>query len=221
MTERSHGIDLAGLREEAQRLLAEVEEGPGLDEQTRTLVGYGVCASVTTLDFHLGDQYADRALDLGITPEQLHEVLVLVSGLGVHTLMEGSRSLAALLRNRGRDLPALDDTREALLERYVGSFKYWRLFERHVPGFLDAILRLSPAGFEGFMRYGAIPSQTKQLSPVVKEIISVAVDAMPTHRYMSGLRLHLANALALGAERRALLEAIDIAAGAPEAPGVR
>jgi alkylhydroperoxidase/carboxymuconolactone decarboxylase family protein YurZ len=221
VTERSLGIDLAGLRAEVQRLLANAGEGEPLDEVTRTLVGYAVSASVTTLDFHVADQYAARALDLGVTPEQLHEVLVLVSGLGVHTLMEGSRSLATLLRDRGRDLPAMDESREALRERYVGSFRYWQLFESYVPGFLDAILRLSPAGFEGFMQYGAIPSRTKELQPVVKEIISVAVDATPTHRYMPGLRLHLANALVLGAGRREVLEAIDIAAATPAAPGVR
>jgi alkylhydroperoxidase/carboxymuconolactone decarboxylase family protein YurZ len=221
VTERSSGIDLAGLREEALRLLADADEGPGLDELTRTLVQYAVCASVTTLDFQAAERYAGRALDLGATADQLHEVLVLVSGLGVHTLMEGSRALAALLRSRGSDLPAIDDDRTALRERYTGSARYWKFFESHVPGFLEAILRLSPAGFEGFMRYGAIPSQTKQLEPVVKEIISVAVDATTTHRYMPGLRLHLANALTLGSGRRALLEAIDIAADAPAAPGVR
>jgi alkylhydroperoxidase/carboxymuconolactone decarboxylase family protein YurZ len=221
VTERSPGIDLAGLRDEALRLLADADEGPGLEELTGTLVHYAVCASVTTLDFQVADRYAGRALDLGATADQLHEVLVLVSGLGVHTLMEGSRGLAALLRSRGADLPSIDDARTALRERYMGSARYWEFFESHVPGFLDAILRLSPAGFEGFMRYGAIPSQTKQLAPVVKEIISVAVDAMPTHRYMPGLRLHLANAVALGSGRSAVLEAIDIAAGAPAAPGVR
>jgi hypothetical protein len=206
VTERWAGIDLVGLRNEAQGLLADAEEGLGLDEVTRALVGYAVCASVTTLDLRAAEHYAGRALDLGATAAQLHEVLVLVSGLGVHTLMEGSRSLAALLRDRGSDLPEIDGTREALRERYLGSRRYWKVFESHVPGFLDAILRLSPAGFKGFMRYGAIPSQTKQLEPVVKEIISVAVDAL--------------HALALGSGRRALLEAMDIAAAAPAAPGV-
>ena len=221
MTGQSNGIDLVGLREEAQRLLVGAGEGPGLDQVTRALVGYAVCSSVTTLDVEAGDRHAGRALDLGATAGQLHEVLVLVSGLGVHTLMEGSRSLAALLRARGADLPDIDDARRAMHERHVGSSKYWTLFETHVPGFLEALLRLSPAGFEGFMRYGAIPSQTKQLTPVTREIISVAVDATPTHRYMPGLRLHLANAIALGAGRVALLEAIDIAARAPLPPGVR
>ena len=220
MKEQTSGIDLVDVRVEAQRLLHDADEGPGLDEVTRTLVRYAVCASVTTLDLRAADEHAGRALDLGATAEQLHEVLVLVSGLGVHTLMEGSRSLAAVMRARGDDLPDIDDARRALRERHVGPSKYWRLFEAHVPGFLDALLRLSPAAFEGFMRYGAIPSQTKQLPPVIKEIISVAVDATPTHRYMPGLRLHLANALALGAGRRALLKAIDIAADAPAAPGV-
>lgn len=220
MADRSHGIDLAELRAEAERLLANADEGMPLDDVTRTLVGYAVCAAVTTLDFHVADQYAGRAIDLGVTPEQLHEVLVLVSGLGVHTLMEGSRSLAALLRSRGRDLPTVDEPRKALWESYVGSFRYWKMFEAHVPGFLDALLRLSPEGFEGFMRYGAIPSRTKQLEPVVKEVLSIAVDATPTHRYMPGLRLHLAQAVALGAGRMELLEAIDIAAATPAAPGV-
>ena len=44
---------------------------------------------MTPLTSHTGDQYADRALDLRVTTEPLDEVLVLVSGLGVHTLTEG------------------------------------------------------------------------------------------------------------------------------------
>jgi alkylhydroperoxidase/carboxymuconolactone decarboxylase family protein YurZ len=221
VSETSPGIDLVELRAEAEDLLAEAGEGQPLDDMTRSLVAYAVCASVTTLDLDGADRHAGTAIDLGATPAQLHEVLALVSGLGVHTLMEGSRSLATLLQGRGVELPEIDESRVALRERYVGSSRYWPVFESHVPGFLDAILRLSPAGYEGFMQYGALPSRTKQLTPLVKEIISVAVDATPTHRYMPGLRLHLANAVALGAGRREVLEAIDIAAAAPAAPGVR
>jgi len=70
-------IDLAGLRDAGPAVVA------------RTLIGHGVCASVTPLTSHTGDQYADRALDLRVATEPLDEVLVLVSGLGVHTLTEG------------------------------------------------------------------------------------------------------------------------------------
>jgi alkylhydroperoxidase/carboxymuconolactone decarboxylase family protein YurZ len=221
MTRSPAGIDLAQLRAEAEQLVADAPEGEALDEVTRALVGYAIRCSVSTLDLHAAEPYAERALDLGATADQLHEVLVLVSGLGVHTLMEGSRSLATLVQRRGQQLPEIDPLRAELKERYLGSTQYWEGFETQVPGFLDALLRLSPAGFEGFMQYGAIPSRTKHLRPLVREILSVAVDATPGHRYMPGLRHHLVNAVVLGAGRRALLETIDLAATAPEPPGVR
>lgn len=220
MTRGAGGIGLTELRAEADRLLAAAPQGNQLGEIEQALVRYAVCASVATLDFKAGDAHAARALDLGATPDQLHEVLVLVSGLGVHTLMEGSRGLAALLQARGRSLPEVDAERSALRARHLGSSRFWEAFEQQVPGFLDALLRLSPTAFEGFMHYGALPSRTNHLQPVVRELLSVAVDATPGHRYMPGLRLHLRNAVALGAGRRALLEALELAAAAPAPPGI-
>ena len=42
----------------------------------------------------------------------------------------------------------------------------------------------------------------------------MAVDATPTHRYLPGMRLHLRNALKLGAGRAAVRRALEIAAEA-------
>ena len=89
-----------------------------------------------------------------------------------------------------------------------------------MPGFIDAVLRLSPDAFRGFVEYGAIPARTRQVPAVVKELISIAVDAVPNHRFLPGLRLHLANALQLGAGRRAVLDALELAENAPASPGV-
>lgn len=214
------GIDLAGLRDEVDKLLADADPGQSLTPVVRCLVEYAVFTAVTTLDLAAARAAADSALDEGATPEQLHEVLALVSGLGAHTLMEGSRDLAEVIRRRGDHLPDVDEQRAELRERLLGSASYWEVFEGHVPGFLDAILRLSPEAFEGFISYGALPARTRQVPAVVKEIISVAVDALPNHRYMPGLRLHLGNALRLGAGRGEIMEAIAIAGAAPEPPGV-
>ena len=221
MSNTSRAIGLDGLRKEVDALLSGAPAGEPLTPMVRSLIEYAVCSSVTTLDLAGARTAAEAALDEGATPAQLHEVLVLVSGLGVHTLMEGSRDLADVVTSRGGSLPEVDDCRAELRERLLGSATaYWDVFELHVPGFLDALLRLSPEAFEGFISYGAIPARTRQLRPLVKEIISVAVDALPNHRYLPGLRLHLGNALQLGAGRAEIIEAIDLAAAAPEPPGV-
>jgi alkylhydroperoxidase/carboxymuconolactone decarboxylase family protein YurZ len=214
------GVDLAALRAEAEELLAQAPPGQPLSPLDRALVEYAVCACVTILDLAGARRHAEAALDLGATPAQLHEVLALASGLGMHTLMEGSRDLADIVVRRGGDLPSVDEPRRELRERLLGTGTYWEVFEDHVPGFLDALLRLSPEAFEGFIGYGSIPARTRQLPMVLKEIISVAVDALPNHRYLPGLRFHLANALKLGAGRADVLEAIDLAAAVPAPPGV-
>ena len=220
MSDIAPGIDLASLRAEAAELLAQAAPGQALSPLARALVGYAVHVSVTTLDLAGARRQAEAALDLGGTPAQLHEVLMLVSGLGLHTLMEGSRDLAGLMVRRGGGPPPVDQPRRQLRDRLLGSTAYWDAFERRVPGFLDALLRLSPEAFEAFIGYGAVPARTCQLPAMVKEIIAVAVDALPNHRYMPGLRFHLDNAVRLGAGRAELLEAIDLAAAAPAPPGV-
>jgi alkylhydroperoxidase/carboxymuconolactone decarboxylase family protein YurZ len=213
-------VGLADLRSLVEELVAEVAPGEGLSPLLRVLIGYGAAVSVTTLDMAAARRLAEEALDLGATPGQLQEVLTLVSGLGVHTLMEGSRGLAAVIEERGAAVPDLDEDRRELRARLLGTASYWDVFEQHVPGFLDVLLRLSPEAFEGFVAYGAIPARTRQLASVEKEVISFAMDAMPSHRYLPGLRLHLDNAIRLGIGRAALLEALDVAAATPAPPGV-
>lgn len=48
----------------------------------------------------------------------------------------------------------------------------------------------------------------------------MAIDATPTHRYVPGLRLHLANAVGLGATRAQLEQTLAIAAAGPEHSGI-
>jgi alkylhydroperoxidase/carboxymuconolactone decarboxylase family protein YurZ len=223
MTACAAEVSLEEIRDEALTLLRDVAEGEPLDEPTEALIGLSVRVCATALDMEGTRIYAERALDAGATPNQVHDVLVLVSAMGVHTLKEGSRRIAQVLRARGElDARApLDGERARLWERYVGRHSYWVRLEQQVPGFLDALVRLAPEAFEAFFQYCAVPWRSGALPSVTKELICMAVDATPTHRYLPGMRVHLVNALELGAGRAAALQALDIAADAPPHRGLR
>jgi alkylhydroperoxidase/carboxymuconolactone decarboxylase family protein YurZ len=216
-------VSIDDIRAEALGLLTTVAEGEPLDELTAALIALGVRVAASALDMEGARAFTDRALDAGATAAQVHETLVLVSGLGVHTLMEGSRRVVDVLRERGDEsfTEPLDVHRAALWERHVGDHPYWEEMEREVPGFLDALIRLSPDAFEAFFAFCAVPWQSGAVRHVTKELIAMAVDATPSHRYLPGMRLHLRNALQFGAGRTAVLEALDIAAAAPSHRGLR
>ncbi|MDH4609251.1 hypothetical protein [Pseudomonas sp. BN102] len=206
----------------AEGFLESVLDGEPLSERDAALIGLAVRVSPSALDLQGTQDYVRRALDAGASAAQVHEVLVLVSGLGVHTLMVGSSTVAAILRERG-DLSIsapLDSLRQQLWDQYVGEDPFWDSMEQQVPGFLDALLRQSPEAFEAFFMYCAVPWKTAALRAYLKELISLAVDAAPSHRFMPGLRLHLANAVQLGVGRKAILQALAIASDAPLHRGI-
>ena len=215
-------VSLENIRHAVLARLESCTEGEALDEKTAALIGFSVRASVATLDIEAMEEYTGRALDAGVTAAQIHEALALVSGLGVHSLMEGSRRIALIASQRGlMDLTSpLDELRTQLWDKYVGNDPYWEAMEREAPGFLDSLLRFSPDAFEAFFSYCAVPWKSRALRAVTKELISIAVDASPSHRYLPGLRLHLENAIKLGAGRAAILGTLDIAVAAPLHSGV-
>lgn len=218
-------LSLEDVRAEALELLDSLgvsDPGQELAERDQALIALAVRASVTTLDRPGIRTFAERALAAGASAEQVHETLVLVSALGVHSLMVGSVELAALLRRRGDPAitAAVDERRRVLWEQNVESDPFWERMEAEVPGFLDALLRLSPEAFGAFFDYCAVPWRTGTLPSITKELMSMATDATPTHRYLPGLRLHLANSVRLGAGRVAVLGALEIGAAAPPHRGV-
>lgn len=208
---------LRGVKDWASDHLGDAPEGEGLDGQSRALVKLAVCTSVASLDRSAVDCAIGEAFDSGVDVAQLQEILALVSGLGVHSLMVAASRLLEEAQSRGQlDAGlALDSERQALWDRFVRHDPYWDGFSKQLPGFLDALLRLSPDLFLGFMNYCALPWKSRAVAAVVKELAAIACDATPTHIFWPGLKLHTANAIKLGAGRRAILQAIDIGAGAP------
>jgi alkylhydroperoxidase/carboxymuconolactone decarboxylase family protein YurZ len=216
-------VTMDDVRAEALSLLDGVPDGDDLDPPMAALVELAVRASVTALDTGGIEDQVRQALDVGATPGQVQETLVLISGLGLHSLMEGTRRLAGVLRERGdpsADAP-LDEDRARIRQHLQDHDPYWEGFEREIPGFLDVLLRLSPEAYEAFFTYCAVPWRTgAAVRGYAKELIAMASDATPTHRYLPGMRLHLANAVRLGVGRNAILQALDIAAAAPAHRGV-
>lgn len=213
-------VTVAEVREVAETLLEPVPDGPDLDGLSAALIRLAVHASVCTLDPAGIDDATCRALDAGATPQQVQETLVLVSALGVHTLMEGTRRLSAILRERGTPAAPIDEERAGLRSRLQGDDPYWGDFDREIPGFLDALLEHSPDAYQAFFAYCALPWRSGTVRGRLKELIAMACDATPTHRYLPGVRLHLTNAVRLDAGRIAVRRALDIAAAAPSHPGV-
>jgi alkylhydroperoxidase/carboxymuconolactone decarboxylase family protein YurZ len=214
------GVTVAEVRAEVEAILAAVPAGEPLDQRQAALVEFAIRATPTVLHGPELTATAAAALDAGVSPEQLHEALMFVSGIGLHSVIEGTRRLGELFADRDEDLVTrpLDPQRQALIDRYVDDSL--ARFEAAVPGFFETLARVSPTAFEGFFAYRSLPWQNPQVDPLTKELMAIAVDAVPSHRFLPTLRLHVQRAIELGAGRDAILATLDRAAAAPDHPGV-
>lgn len=204
-------------------LAAEVAlPGDPLDPLEARLIRLGVAASVTSLDTDSIDIAVADAFAAGATPGEIQEILSTVSGLGVHSLMMTSGIILKRARAAGFALAEdLSPEQQALWDQHVGDDPFWAGFERELPGFLRSMLLLSTDQFIAFFEYCAVPWKTRHVRAKVKELTAMACDATPAHRFLPGFRLHLANAVSLGAGRLAVDEALAIAASAPRHRGTR
>jgi alkylhydroperoxidase/carboxymuconolactone decarboxylase family protein YurZ len=213
-------ISVCELRRFAEHRLAHTPDGRPLDSIERALLSLGVAASVTSLDKDAIGRAIAAAIDAGAAPPQIQEVVSLVSALGVHSLMATSSAIAAAAQASGEPLPdELSPEQQKLWDRCVGDEPYWTEFQRQIPGFLNSLVRLSPEQFEAFFAYCSVPWKSGFVGRETKELIALACDVTPSHRFGPGFRFHLEIAIALGVGRRAILEAMDVAANAPTHSG--
>jgi alkylhydroperoxidase/carboxymuconolactone decarboxylase family protein YurZ len=216
-------IELHDLRAEALALAADIPAGEPLDPLAAALIRLGVAVSVTCLDRTAIIGTVEGAFDAGASVSQVQEIIALVSGLGVHSLMASALTvLDAAARRELLDSGApLDPERQALWDSHVGENPFWVGFSTELPGFLEAMLRLSPDIFTSFFAYCALPWASGTVRARIKELVAMACDASPTHRFRPGFRVHLKNAIKLGVGRRAIEQTLDIAAAAPGHTGVK
>lgn len=74
----------------------------------------------------------------------------------------------------------------------------------------DTLREWDPEFVEAYVAFRSSPRKNGPLSPVMCELILIAVNACTTHLYAPGVRRHMQSALALGATREEILEAIQL-----------
>ncbi|MEU8402521.1 carboxymuconolactone decarboxylase family protein [Nonomuraea sp. NPDC048892] len=150
-------------------------------------------------------QHVRAALGYGASAEEIMEVLQLTATLGIHACNIGVPLLLEVLEEEGlRDGPEpLDERREELKADFTRRRGYWH-------SFWDGLLELDPDLFEAYLDFSGVPWTTGVLEPKVKELIYIAFDASATHLYEPGLKLHMRNALGLGATAEEIMEVLAI-----------
>ena len=151
-------------------------------------------------------EHIRRAIAYGATKEELLEVLELTSTLGIHACNIGVPLLQDVLREAGvlTENPPLTERQQRLKADFEANRGYWHEF-------WDGLLTLDPDFFEAYLEFSSVPWKHGVLEPKVKEFIYTAFDVAATHLYVPGLRLHLENAVRLGATPQELMELFEIA----------
>jgi alkylhydroperoxidase/carboxymuconolactone decarboxylase family protein YurZ len=145
------------------------------------------------------------ALELGATADEVMEVLELTSTLGIHAANIGVPLLLEVLEEEGlRDGPTpLSEKQESLKAGFTVTRGYWHTF-------WDGLLELDPELFEAYTDFSSVPWRRGPLEPKVKELVYCAFDAAATHLYVPGLKLHMRNAIRLGATPEEVMAVLEI-----------
>jgi alkylhydroperoxidase/carboxymuconolactone decarboxylase family protein YurZ len=147
-------------------------------------------------------QHVAAALEYGATEQEIMEVIELTSTLGIHASNIGVPLLLEVEGLRSGPAP-LDERRERLKAEFTANRGYWHQF-------WDGLLELDPDLFEAYVEFSSVPWKTGTLPPKVKELIYIAFDASATHLYVPGLKLHMQNAVRLGATAGEIMEVLAI-----------
>jgi alkylhydroperoxidase/carboxymuconolactone decarboxylase family protein YurZ len=150
-------------------------------------------------------QHVRAALDFGASPAEVMEVLELTSTLGIHACNIGIPLLLEVLTEEGKRAgPApLSPRQERLKAEFAESRGYWHEF-------WDGLLELDEELFAAYLDFSSVPWRTGVLEPKVKEFVYIAFDAAATHLYVPGLKLHMRNAVRLGATSAEIIEVLEI-----------
>lgn len=178
-----------------------------LPPKVRELIYVAIDASTTHL-YNPGTRvHIANALRQGATRNEVMEVLQLVSVLGIHTMTAGLPILVDELRKAGRGAEvataALTPEQARIKDAFVAARGYW------TPVW-EQLLTLAPEFFDAYARLSSVPWTHGTLEPKVKELMYIAIDAATTHLYLPGLRVHIQNALRLGASVAEIMEVLEL-----------
>ena len=148
-----------------------------------------------------------NALRHGATRDEIMEVYQLTSSLGAHSVLMGVPALLDAMKKTGRHdevtMRPLTARQEKLKADFIANRGYWSAI-------WDGVLALSPDYFEAYAEFSSVPWKTTILEPKVREFVYIAIDAATTHLYEPGTRIHIENALKLGAAPEEIMEVLAL-----------
>jgi len=176
-----------------------------LEPKAREFIFIAADAAATHLYTPGIRQHIRAALDLGAAAAEVMEVLELTSTLGIHACNIGIPLLIEVLEEEGKRTGSapLTAQQEKLKADFTASRGYWHQF-------WDGLLELDPELFTAYLEFSSLPWRQGVLPPVVKELVYIAFDAAATHLYAPGLKLHMRNAVRLGASTEEIIEVLEI-----------
>lgn len=194
-------IKIQGASQNRQRLPPKIQE----------FCYIAVAASVTHIHVPAIKAHIQAALNLGGTAEEIIEVIGMTYLLGVHTVTLGFPILQELMNELGIEndesgedtAAALKAERKRVQDKFVNARGFW-------PETFNPLLELDPQFFEQYADFSSLSSKSKFLEPKYRELIICAFDAATTHLYGRGTKIHMRNALKLGATPDEVMEMLEI-----------
>jgi alkylhydroperoxidase/carboxymuconolactone decarboxylase family protein YurZ len=178
---------------------SELSAHPGetLDRKLKELLHVAVDCNTTHL-YHRGTRvHVNNAFDHGATIDELVEVVVLTSTVGLH---DAARGAALLDEVRGSEA-TVDQERKAEIESTLG---FWT-------DSLDALVRRDVEHAEHYANLLSVAWEEGPLSPKAKHLVLLATEIAPTRRNHEAAKAHVAAALDAGATEAEVMAAIETA----------
>ena len=97
----------------------------------------------------------------------------------------------------------LSAEQKKIKDDFIENRGYWSPFWQQM-------LTLNPEFFAAYAAFSSVPWKHGVLEPKIKEFMYIAVDASTTHLYNPGTRVHIKNALGLGATKEEIMEVLQL-----------
>lgn len=146
------------------------------------------------------------AITLGATASEISEVIGLTYLVGIHTVTLGAPILLELLEEQGMELSQSADLaseKKRIKEEFIRRRGFWT-------DTWNPLLDTDATFFEAYMDFSSFASSSSTLEPKYREIVVLAFDAATHHLYARGTKIHMRNAMALGATPEEIMEALEI-----------
>ena len=150
-----------------------------------------------------------NALRHGASRDEIMEVLMIASVLGIHTLTDSVPIMMEVLKASGKD-PKIGKAK--LTPRQIAIKEEFRKNRGFFPPVFEPVLHFSPDFFQAYTDLSSAPWKMGLLEPKVRELLYVAIDASTTHLYNAGTKTHMANAMRYGATAEEIMEVLMLTA---------